>query len=339
PRTQICLKTTNNVMAEAVGKLYVDKYFTPDKKQYSEKVIEYIKQSMINRIPQVEWLDDETIEYAYKKVSAMTETIGYNEKIMNPEYLYEKYEKQGVDENDYITTIINYYKYSNKKTLKYAVSNLSEIDMDIPPQIVNAYYNFYQNSMTVLAGILQPPFFSSEYPDYINYGGIGSIIGHELTHAFDNTGKNFDMNGKSFNWWTENDLEEYEELTKCFIDQYVFIYKTLNENIADNGGLARAYESWKQSLKEDPETVKKQNQKLPGLTKYTPDQLFFILYGYMWCMNVDDPSTIDYMLSIDVHSEGNVRVNGVITNSNYFAKAFNCPLNSKMNPEKKCVIW
>ncbi|OUM65176.1 hypothetical protein PIROE2DRAFT_23940, partial [Piromyces sp. E2] len=319
------------------------------------KLIEYIKQSMMNRIPEMEWLDDETIEYAFKKIASMNETVAYQDDIMNVEILYNKYKEMGINEDDFLNNIINYYKYKNKENLKNIIPGyINPLDIGFSPQVINAAYTFRTNSFSIPAGILQPPFFSSGIPDYINYGGIGSVIGHELTHAFDNNGKDFDMFGDYNNWWSENDREEYENLSQCFVNQYNKFFipieprnyyvngeKTLNENLADNGGLARAYESWKYSLKEDPETVKKQNQQLPGLTKYTPDQLFYISYGRLWCYNVytNDYGLMRYLFDSDPHAPGIARVNGVVSNSKQFAKAFNCPVNSKMNPEKKCELW
>jgi len=337
-----------------MGKYYVEKYFTQNKKEYAEKLIEYIKTSMVNRIQQMEWLDQPTIEYAYKKVANMTEIIGYPEIIFNPKFIYELYEDIKITDNNYFNNIVSFSIYANNFLLKAAV--LSKEDIQVlasAPQNTNAIYMSHLNKIIILAAILQPPMFSAGIPDYINYGGIGSVIGHELTHAFDNTGKKYDMKGDLNNWWTDDDQMQYEDLTKCFINQYnKFQIKdsqgnihhidgetTLDENLSDNGGLARAYESWKLSLMEDPETVKKENKQLPGLTEYTNDQLFFISYANMWCESVyNDKSIIEKALK-DVHSRGFARVNGVLANSKEFAKAFNCPLNSKMNPANKCVLW
>jgi len=258
-----------------------------------------------------------------------------------------------IDENDFFTNMVNCCKYLNRLYLKFD-QNIDFINGFIKsPYEGNAQYHPETNQMDIPVGILQPPFFNSGIPDYINYAGIGIIIGHEFTHAFDNTGKDFDMEGNFFEWWTDNDLEEYNDLSQCFIDEYSEFYledsegnkynvngaNTLNENLADNGGVARAYESWKLSLMEDSETVKKENPQLPGLTQYTADQLFFIHYGHTLCdNNLKNQSYINRIV-FDEHSPHFARVNGVVKNSDEFAKAFNCPLNSKMNPEKKCKVW
>jgi len=143
PRSEFCFDLVNTVMDEAIGRYYVEKYYSPTKKQYAEKVVEYIKQSMINRIPEVDWLDDDTIEYAYKKVAKMTEIIGYQDYIMNPEKLYEKYEKIGINENDFFNNMINYYSYINGENLKYINFTINELNTDIPPQVNNIYMFFY----------------------------------------------------------------------------------------------------------------------------------------------------------------------------------------------------
>jgi len=339
----------------AMARYYVEKYFSPGKKEYAEKMIEYIKQSMMNRIPKMEWLDEETKAYAYKKVAAMTNIVGYQDFLLDTKAIYELYQEVEIKEDDFFANMVSITK--NSKNLKFKeivnTTNENELEMPMPPQTMNACYLPYLNEMVIPAGILQFPMFTLGVPDYINYGSIGAIIGHEFNHAFDNTGKNFDLKGVLTNWWTDNDLEEYEELTQCFIDQYSQFYLedfeggkyyndgkiTLDENLADNGGLARAYDSWKLSLMEDAESVKRSNQKLPGLTQYTNDQLFFISYGSAWCQNIyRDGKNLD-MLKYDSHSMKFARMNGAISNSREFAKAFFCPLKSKMNPEKKCEIW
>jgi len=354
-RSEICFKYLNeDFMPLAIGKYYVEKYFTQNKKQYSEKLIEYIKTTMINRIQQMEWLDPPTIEYAYKKVANMTEIIGYPEIIFNPKSIYELYKDLEFTENDFFNNMVSVSNYCNSFSLKMAEFSKEDIQViHSAPQQINGMYMPSLNKIIILAALLQPPIFSAGIPDYINYGGIGSVIGHELTHAFDNEGKNYDMKGDYYNWWTDDDQMQYEGLTKCFINQYnqfemkdlsgnihhIDGERTLNENLSDNGGLARAYESWKLSLLEDPETVKKENKQLPGLTNFTNDQLFFISFGNMWCENIyNSKANLENALK-DIHAKGFARVNGVVSNSKEFAKAFNCPLKSKMNPQNKCVLW
>ncbi|ORX64409.1 zincin [Anaeromyces robustus] len=307
---------------------------------------------MINRIPQMKWLDDKTKEYAIKKVVKMTDNIGYPDYIMNPEKLSEDYEGFETTPNDYFTNMINFDSFSFGKNLKLFKQQYDNDRWHMTPQTINAYYYLLNNSMNFPAGIFQSPFYHSNDPDYLNYGSIGMVIGHELTHAFDNNGKNYDEDGKFSNWWSDSSLKKFEELSQCFINQYSKFYitdkygrkyyvngkNTLGENLADNGGLARAYEAWKISISKDPEHAVERNKALPGLSDYSYDQLFYISFGQGWCINAT-PEYVISKIENDVHSPAQFRVNGVVSNSEHFAKTFNCQKNAPMNPNNKCLIW
>ncbi|ORX65591.1 zincin [Anaeromyces robustus] len=331
-------------MTLLLSKYYVENTFKEDNKNEIKIMIENIKNTMINRINEIEWLDESTREYAIEKVLKMKYLIGYVDILMNVENLYNKYKPlKDLKNNDSLTLLIT--TMNIKKNLIYD-SELMYYSM-LKTYIINCDYKSLSNTMNFPSGILQSPVFDKNRPDYINYGVIGSLIGHELTHAFDNNGKMYDVNGIENNWWTENDDDEYNEFSQCFINQYgnysseingkkyyVDGKNTINENIADNGGLSRTYEAWKLSIKNNPEEAKKRNMKLPGLSDYTLDQLFFISYGQLYCSINDDDKIFK-----DVHSPGRFRVNGVISNNKEFAKIFNCPTKSPMNPNNKCVLW
>ncbi|OUM61532.1 hypothetical protein PIROE2DRAFT_12445, partial [Piromyces sp. E2] len=210
----------------------------------------------------------------------------------------------------------------------------------------NAYYFEQRNKIFVLAPILLSPYNSKNEQDYIKYGFLGTTFGHEITHAFDYEGRYYDADGNKNNWWTDDDDKDFKEASQCFIDQYnAFSYKhnnkiykidgilTLNENIADNGGLARGYDAWQRSMLKDPQKAAQRNQKLPGLSEYTLDQLFYIAYGQSNCAILPEYERND------PHSFEAARVNVVLSNSKHFAKTFNCPLGSPMNPESKCILW
>ncbi|OUM56742.1 hypothetical protein PIROE2DRAFT_18518 [Piromyces sp. E2] len=336
----------------AIGRFFVQKTYNSQKKEYAEKTLEYVRQAMINRIPKMEWLEKETIEYALKKVSAITEEVGGPDYIFSSEKISSKYDKLDFVYDNYFDNILIYNQYKVRTNLKNLGKEVDVAEiLETSPQTINAFYTPHINRIYIPAGILQPPFFNSEIPNYLNFGSIGTVIGHELTHAFDSTGKDYDIDGKLNNWWVDNDLEEYEDASECFIERYdkykykdnegeehfVNGSKSLDENLADNGGLSRAYEAWQLSLKEDQS--EKYNQKLPGLTKYTNEQLFFISFGQIWCANYyNDYGTIR-KLTTDEHSPENARVNESVSNSPYFAKAFKCSNKAKMNPKKKCTIW
>ncbi|ORX76355.1 zincin [Anaeromyces robustus] len=337
----ICSNSIETIMSKAISKYYIQKSFTEKTRNEAKEMVENIKEAMINRIQKIEWLDDETREYTIQKVSKMKEIIGYSDDIMDPKKLYQLYENIEIN---------NYFDFLITKSVSEFGLALKYIDRNewtkLYPHSVGAYYDFYANTINIPAGILQNPFYSIDEQDYINYGLGGIVIGHELTHAFDNTGRFYDAEGNYNNWWTDNDDKEFNEYSQCFIDEYNAITyesnnkkvnidgeKTLGENLADNGGMFRAYEAWQLSLLKNPERAAKRNKKLPGFENYTIDQLFYIAYGQSHC------SSSQKYNPYDSHAPGIGRVNGVVVNSKHFAETFNCPTTSAMNPENKCIIW
>jgi endothelin-converting enzyme len=191
---------------------------------------------------------------------------------------------------------------------------------------------------------LQPPFFGPKLPSYLNYGAIGTVVGHEVSHAFDNNGRRFDSKGRLIDWWSNSTAVEFEKRSVCFVDQYSkFSIKdpqgkdiyvngklTLGENLADNGGIRQSWRAWKAG--------KQNNPRLPGLPLLIPEQLFFLQFAYPWCGKAK-PEYLTNSIRTDPHSPGFARVNGVAQNSAEFAQAFRCPAGSKMNPPKKCLLW
>ncbi|KAK3803419.1 hypothetical protein RRG08_067408 [Elysia crispata] len=211
------------------------------------------------------------------------------------------------------------------------------------PHDTNAYYSVSDNEVVFLAGVLQPPLFSKFYPDDLNYGAIGYMIGHEITHGFDDEGRQFDQDGTFRDWWQKEDMVRYLDNCECFVQQYgnfrdhtvgmnVSGINTLSENVADNGGLEASYNAYKKLVRE-----KGEGPRLPGLG-LTDDQLFFLGYAQIHCEKATKESIL-LDLQYDVHSPGRLRTIGVVQNSPDFAKAYNCPVGSPMNPEKKCSVW
>ncbi|ORX79660.1 zincin [Anaeromyces robustus] len=342
-------------MDMALGKIFVEKYYSDEiKKDIEEKIINF-EETMIQRISQISWIDKQTKNYAIQKVSKIKNKIGYPDYIKNPKNLYEKYEKLEVNDKDFYINSINYWKYIMLEDLKSIKYPLNKDDWRNPPQTLNAFNEIYSNYMVYPAGILQPLFYKTNEPDYLIYSTIGAIIGHEITHAFDNTGRLYDEEGNINNWWTYSTAKEYDNLTQCFIDQYNNYYiedlngnkyyvnglATLGENIADNGGFTRSFEAWKKSMTKNStnnKNIENRNFKLPGLSDYTFDQLFFIAFGQFFCKKEDLNISIRN-ISRDVHSPSKFRVNGYVSNSDYFAEIFHCPVGLSMNPNKKCLIW
>jgi len=341
-RHDICFSRVASIMNMAISKFFIDMNFSKNTREEAKEMVENIKEMMMDRIPKMEWLDDDTSPHAIEKVVKMKDRIGYPDEAMNSKKIYQRYQDIEIDNMFDLVIEGNAIAYGNSLR-----RSLDKNEWQMDAYTVNAYYDLYDNSINFPAALFQSPFYESNGQDYINYATVGSIIGHELTHAFDNTGRLFDAEGHFNNWWSDNDVEEFNEYSQCFIDEYNSITynvdnkktinvngeKTLGENLADNGGLARAYDAWKYSLLKNPEKAATRNLKLPGFENYTIDQLFYIAYGYSYCL----PNSILY--AIDVHSPGIARVNGVVANSKHFAKTFNCPTNSPMNPENKCLIW
>jgi len=352
PRSEYCVRIVDGIMGMASSKLFIEKAFAGDSKEAAEKTIEYIKEAMSHRIPRMPWLDRQTRNLAIQKVFSLADKIGYPDFVMHPKKVAEEYEGLKIDNDDFFSNIYNSNIFDIGKNLKDIKKPVDRSKWEMTPQTVNAYYNPPMNEIVFPAGILQTPFFSSKDPYYLNYGGIGAVVGHELTHAFDNNGRQYDSKGKLSNWWSNSTLEEFNKLTQCFIDQYESYYiedkkgnkyyikgkLTLGENLADNGGLTRAYEAWKISLNRNPEQAKIHNEHLPGLSQYTFDQLFYISFGQIWCSK-DRPESAIQRIRNDPHSPPRHRVNGAVRNSEHFSETFNCPKNSPMNPEKKCLIW
>jgi len=359
---KLCVNSVIKAMPEALNNYYLEEHFSEETELEVKEMIKNTVDSMINRFHNIEWLDDSTREHAIEKIMKTTYNIGYDYKssfsniyypiTLNSSYLSIKRE------------LMNYHTESNKiknfkndssnnklekqKIQKNILENQTIKKANKDSYIVNAFYIPEGNKMKILAGQIQSPYYDINNPDYMNYAMLGSTLGHELTHGFDDFGKRYNANGGIENWWTDNDNREYNEFLQCFIDQYSsYTFKDefgntynidgeqkLSENLADNGGLNRAYEAWKISMKRNPEKAEERNMRLPGLSDYTLDQLFYISYAHQYCNTGNEMNYIN-----DPHSPGRFRVNGVVSNSKRFAKVFNCPANSPMNPNNKCVLW
>ncbi|KXJ13722.1 neprilysin [Exaiptasia diaphana] len=330
-----------NAFDMTLGLMYVNAKFDFKSKTTVEEMTNDLKQSFVNRLPQQTWMDAETQRQAKEKALAMRVLIGYPEYIKNPKKL----------ENHYKLLNISDEFFENIKALKHFL-RMREINTygkpidknawsaGESPAKVNGFYTFNENKITYLAGILQLPFYSSEYPSYMQYGGIGMVIGHELTHGFDSNGRQYDKNGNLYNWWSHSSDANFKQKSKCFVNQYnkyqlhginVNGSLTINENIADNGGIKIAYDAYQRwASRNGTEKI------LPGL-ELTPDQLFFISFAQEWC-GVFNIIGASFQLK-DVHSPGRFRVIGSLSNFPKFSEAFKCPTNSPLNPEKKCSVW
>lgn len=338
-RYQTCLSVVQQIMPIALARPFTDYILPPGTKENVSEMIEEVKDAFKVRLYEKDWLDNVTKQRCAEKVDAITEMVAYPEQIDNDTYLNELYAEFNVSEEEYFE---NYLQYVLLSTIENLASLRSPVDKSVwlnAPTDVNAYYSPQFNQFVFLEGIMNSPFFQAGWPEYFQYGALGMVIGHELTHGFDDEGQQYDKDGILRHWWTNASEEAFRERQTCFEEQYsqyeLFGYNingnlTLGENIADNGGLHTSYQAFLNlSTTEQP--------MLPAL-KYTPEQLYFIGYSQLWCSLY----TEEYIASntkSNPHSPGPFRVIGALVNSKEFAEAFECKEGSPMNPADKCELW
>ncbi|XP_070505218.1 neprilysin-2-like [Chironomus tepperi] len=345
PRWKECMNYVSKSYSIATGALYVRKYFNHDSKETVQDMMDMIKAKYDVILRSVEWMDDQTKQSALLKLKNMLTNIAYPNELMDDNKLVDYYGSVTVDETKFYESLFNVQKYSHEQDLKDLRETYSKSDWKnwFGAAVIDAYYDLTKNVINFPAGIFQGRFFSHDRPAYMNYGAIGTVMGHEMTHAFDNQGKRFDSDGTLANWWKNETMEAYIEKENCIKTQYgnyseptTKLYldgvNTLGENIADNGGVRVAYQAYQKFVdKNGPE------KKLPGL-KYTPNQLFWISGAQVWC-SVYRPETIKQSIETSIHSPGQFRVLGPFRNLEEFSKDFNCPKGSPMNPVHKCEIF
>ncbi|KAJ8653478.1 hypothetical protein O0I10_010914 [Lichtheimia ornata] len=356
PRWNTCVSNTMGSFGEIVGRYYVMANFGGDDARAKvDELVTLIHESWLNRLADVDWLDKETRERAIKKVNQIKQKVAYSTVVpddRSPQSLKDYYEDAHVTDS-FIDSESSILQYQLKQAWDKLGKPTDKNEWSMTPPEVNAYYALLYNEIVVPAGILSSIAYGNDAPAYMNYGAIGMIVGHEFTHAFDNQGRKYDADGRLKQWWTNATSQQFEEKTQCFIRQYsnftitgpdgkevhVNGKLTLGENLADNGGVAAAYTAFKQAWDQGPlaNGTKAEHVKLPGID-LTPEQLFYVSMGRLWCIKSRPEKAISRIFS-DPHSPANVRVNGVMQNSNTFAEAFNCPAGSPMNPETKCTIW
>ncbi|EDV26135.1 uncharacterized protein TRIADDRAFT_37639 [Trichoplax adhaerens] len=341
PRWETCIDKLNYYFGKATGRLFVDSHFQGKSKDQAMKMIAGIREAFLNNLPTVKWMDPKTAAKANEKARAIISLIGFPDWILNNEKLNAYYSGVIINPNEFFKNTINLRIFLNNKGMALLKTPVDRHRWFMEPSTVNAYFSQSLNDIVFPAGILQEPFFHKNYPKYLNYGGIGVAMGHELTHGFDSSGLKFDSVGNLKSWWEDEANTAYEQHAKCMIDQYAR-YKidninlngnlTITENIADNGGMKLAYNAY-QKWKNDNE----QEVQLPGL-KYTPDQMLFIAFAQIWC-TLETPQTTRHLILTNRHSPGKYRVIGTLSNSREFTKAFKCNAGTPMNPEKKCSVW
>jgi len=335
-RWKRCVASTDRNLGMALGQLYVDKTFGPEGKERTLKMVQAIEAAMHQDIGQLTWMSDTTKQKAYEKLNAIVNNIGYPDK-------WRDYSSVVVTRDDYAGNVERGSAFEVQRQLNKISKPTDKKDWGMTPPTVNAYYRANMNDINFPAGILQPPFYSQNMDDAVNYGGIGMVIGHELTHGFDDQGRKYDADGNLKDWWTAEDAKAFEERAGCIADEYSGFVAvkddkgevklngklTLGENTADNGGLKLAYMALMNIVGNTP---------VKPIDGYTPQQRFFIAYGQIWCENRTDQQARKLAI-IDPHSPGRWRVNGVVQNSAAFQQAFGCKAGQPMVRQNACRVW
>ncbi|XP_075999480.1 endothelin-converting enzyme-like 1 [Genypterus blacodes] len=337
---RLCLTQANKHFGMALGALFVQQHFSSQSKTKVQELVEDIKHSLDLRLQELDWMDETTKEAARAKLKHMMVMTGYPDFLLKPELIDQEYGFD-VDEKTYFKNILNSINFNIKLSVKKIHEEVDKTAWLLPPQALNAYYLPNKNQMVFPAGILQPTLYNPEFPQSLNYGGIGAIIGHELTHGYDDWGGQYDRHGNLKQWWTEDSYRKFQTKAECIVKLYdnftVYNQKvngrlTLGENIADMGGLKLSYFAYQKWVREHgPE------RPLPGL-KYTHEQLLFIAFAQNWCMKRRSQS-IYLQLLTDKHAPEHYRVIGSVSQFDEFARVFHCPKGSPMHPVDKCSVW
>jgi putative endopeptidase len=341
PRWKRALGATEGCMGEAIGELYVEKYFPQSSKDYMVGLVENLRTALGKHILNLSWMSDETKLNAIKKLNAFTVKIGYPDK-------WKDYSDMDINpELTYFENMHNVSMWYQKKQLEKWGKPVDRTEWGMTPQTVNAYYNPLANEIVFPAAILQAPFYDPESSDAENYGGIGVVIGHEMTHGFDDQGCNFDAAGNMVNWWTPEDAQAFAEKTQGLAKQFDEVevlpglhangQYTLGENIADQGGLRIAMTAFLDAQKKKGVDVESEAAKIDG---FTPKQVFYLNYANLWANNIREESVRE-LTTADPHSLGENRVNVTIRNIEPFFQAFGIKEGDKMfRPEsERIVIW
>lgn len=335
PRWKRVVRSTDIALGEALGKLYVKKHFPPEAKERMINLVDKLRYALGERIRDLEWMGDATKKEALEKLARINVKIGYPD-------VWRSYSELEISEDSYFQNVLR----SSHFNFNYNISKIGKkVDPDewgMTPQTVNAYYHPMRNEIVFPAAILQPPFFNLQADDAVNYGAIGMVIGHEMTHGFDDKGRMYDKDGNLKDWWTKEDAGRFIERSKILVDQYnkFIIHEdlkangelTLGENIADLGGLNIAFTALKKAWEENPPPAK--------INGFTPEQRFFLSYAHIWAQNITIPEMVRRTKE-DVHSLGKYRVNGPLAHIHEFHEAFNISEGDPMflDPEERAFIW
>jgi len=332
PRWKRCTEYVDDYLGEALGQAYVEKYFPPEAKQKALTIVNEIRTAMEQDINSLDWMSPATKQQALTKLHAMANKIGYPDK-------WRDYSKLEIVRGDNLGNVDRARQFEFNRQLGKIGKPVDRGEWDMTPPTVNAYYDPQMNDINFPAGVLQPPAFDPESDAAPNYGDTGGTVGHELTHGFDDEGRQFDAKGNLRDWWTADDANKFEQRAACISNQYsnytiiddikINGKLTLGEDVADLGGVLLAYMAWKADTKD---------QKLEPLDDLTPDQRFFVGYGQSWCGHVRDESK-RLRATVDPHSPEKYRTNGVVSNMPQFQEAFHCKAGQPMVNANRCRVW
>ena len=333
PRWRRCVSMVDRDLGEALGQAYVDRTFGADGKQRMLKMVDALQGSLGRDIEQLDWMTPATKKEALAKLHKVEDKIGYPDQ-------WRDYSSIQISRTDALGNAYRSSVFEMNRQLAKIGKPVDRGEWGITPPTVDAYYDPQLNTVNFPAGILQPPFFDKKEDDAVNFGAIGAVIGHELTHGFDDEGRKFDPNGNLRDWWTDTDAKEFDKRAQCIADEYsgfeatpgvkVNGKLTLGENTADNGGVRISLQALESTLDHSKKTEK--------ADEMTPEQRFFIAYGQVWCANWR-PELLRLLAQSNPHSPPEYRVNGVVSNMPEFQKAFGCKKGQAMVRENSCHVW
>ncbi len=335
PRWKRCVTATNGALGEAVGQVYVQKVFTPETKARALEMVQNLSLALRDDLKTLDWMSDPTRQQAQVKLDAFLRKIGYPDT-------WRDYSALQVEPGAYLENRMRAIRFETARDLRKIGKPVDRMEWGMTPPTVNAYYNPAINEIVFPAGILQPPFYDPKADDAINYGGIGAVIGHEMTHGFDDQGRQYDAQGNLKDWWQPADLSKFNERAACVVKQFdnYFVEDGLHlngklvvgESIADLGGLAIAYRAFQKSLEGKPRPA--------SIEGFTPEQRFFMGWAQVWAQNAR-PEYVRLLANVDPHPLARFRVNGPLSNLPQFAQAFGCQAGDKMvrPAADRCQIW
>ncbi|XP_024936954.1 neprilysin-4 isoform X2 [Cephus cinctus] len=345
PRWKGCTGNVNSNFGMALSYIYVQRHFNEHAREKALEMLLDVRAAFNEMVSELDWMDVGTRARAHRKLHAMRPFVGFPDWITDPKKLDKYYEGAEVVEGRLFETFLRLTNVGAKKSLNSLREKPDKDRWISTGTTVNAFYSAILNSVTFPAGILHPPFYGNGL-ESINYGAMGAIMGHELTHGFDDQGRRYDENGNLRQWWSDKTLEHYHEKVECIIKQYSNYHlpelginftvngiNTQGENIADNGGIREAYRAYQRLKARIPN-----QQALPGLAEYSRDQLFFLGFAQVWCGNYTNGALKSKLIE-GVHAPNHFRVIGTLSNNRDFARAWKCRTGSPMNPPHKCILW